>query len=85
MISGHIHAGFSNEAEESKYGYQSVESDGSFHSINLPRVNAVQGVGNFMIGTGYHVEVYENEVVFRARNYMTSTWMPRYNYTIELV
>ena len=84
-ITGHIHAGFSNEAEESRYGYQSVESDGSFHSINLPRVNAVQGVGNFMIGTGYHVEVYENEVVFRARNYMTSTWMPRYNYTIELV
>ena len=84
-INGHIHAGFSNEAEESKYGYQSIESDGSFHSINLPRVNTTQNVGNSMIGTGYHVEVYENEVVFRARNYMTSTWIPRYDYTIALV
>lgn len=85
LISGHIHAGFSNAKTESKYGYQSVESDGSFHSINLPRTNAIQIVGNPMIGYGYVVEVYEDRVEFRARNYMLGTWDPNYNYTIELV
>lgn len=85
FISGHIHSGFSNADMEAESGYQSIESDGSFHSVNLPRVNAVSKRGYFMIGTGYNVEVYENEVVFRARNYMTGTWCPEFDYTIELV
>ena len=85
LLSGHIHAGLSNENMQGVTGYQTLESDGSLHSLNLPRVNAVQGVGNFMIGYGYNVEVYENEVVFRARNYMTDTWAPHYDYTVELV
>ena len=85
FINGHIHIGFANEKTESIAGYKSVESDGSFHSINLPRANAVTNKGHFMIGTGYNVEVYDNEVVFRARNYMSGTWLPFYDYTFELV
>lgn len=85
LISGHIHAGLSNEKTQSRTGYQSLESDGSFHSLNLPRVNAIQGVGNFMIGYGYVVEVYKDRVEFRARNHVLGTWNPDYNYTVELV
>ena len=85
FINGHIHSGFSNEKTLAEQGYESVESDGSFHSINLPRVNAVSKRGYFMLGTGYNFEVYDDEVVIRARNYMTGTWIPEYNYTIELV
>lgn len=85
LISGHIHAGLSNAEEASENGYQSLESDGSFHSLNLPRLNAFNSVGNFMIGTGYNIEVYDNEVVFRARNYLTGNWLPEYDYTIPLV
>ena len=85
LISGHIHAGLSNAKMEKITGYQSVESDGSFHSINLPRTNAVQGIGNVMIGYGYVVEVYKDRVEFRARNYALGTWNPNFDYTIELV
>ena len=85
LISGHIHAGLSNADDMARTGYQSVESDGSFHSINLPRFNAFNPIGNFMIGTGYTVEVYDDEVVFRARNFLTGNWLPNYDYTIALV
>lgn len=85
LLSGHIHNGFSNAEMEAETGYQTIESDGSFHSVNLPRIGWVAENGYFMIGTGYNVEVYENEVVFRARNYMTGTWCPEFDYTIELV
>ena len=85
FINGHVHAGFSNAEMAAETGYQSIESDGSFHSINLPRLTWISEYGHKMIGTGYSVEVYENEVVFRARNYLTNTWIPEYNYTIELV
>lgn len=85
FINGHIHAGFSNAEMAEKEGYQTIESDGSFHSVNLPRITWVAEYGYHHIGTGYSVEVYENEVVFRARNYLTNTWLPQFDYTIELV
>ena len=85
LISGHIHIGFSNAEDEAKTGYRSIESDGSFHSINLPRINAMTKIGYPMMGTGYNVEVYEDKVVFRARNYAMNTWVPKYDCTIELV
>lgn len=84
-INGHIHNGFSNESMEPQTGFQTVESDGSFHSINLPRVNAISHTGFSTLCAGYNVEVYEDQVVFRARNYLANTWMPKYDYTIDLV
>ena len=85
LISGHIHLGLSNADDMAKTGYQTLESDGSFHSLNLPRFNAFNKGGNFMVGTGYTVEVYDDEVVFRARNFLTNNWLPEYDYTIALV
>lgn len=85
LISGHVHSPLSNEETKSELGYASIESYGSFHSINLPQVNGLSPVGYHWMGTGYNVEVYENEVVFRARNYFLGTWVPEYDYVIELV
>ena len=85
LFSGHIHNGFSNADDMAQTGYESIESVGSFHSVNLPRTTWFGENGHFMVGTGYNVEVYDDEVVFRARNYITGTWLPKYNYTIELV
>lgn len=84
MISGHVHNGFVNESQAPLYGYTTVESDGSFHSINLPAYMFPSARGMFMNGCGYSVEVYDEEVVFRARNFSSGTWYADYDVTIEL-
>jgi hypothetical protein len=35
-------------------------------------------------GMGFQMEVYENEVLFRARNFFTATWYPVYDHMVEL-
>ncbi len=84
MISGHIHNGFVNDSQSFLYGYTSVESDGSFHSINLPSFMYPASRGNFMNGCGYSIEVYEEEVVVRARNFTGGVWYDDYDVTIPL-
>lgn len=85
LISGHIHNGFTNEDQENVYNYISVESDGSFHSINLPSYMYMTIRGRIANGTGLNFEVYDNEVVIRARSYSAGVWYTDYNYTIELL
>lgn len=85
LISGHIHNGLVNEERAAVYGYTSVESYGSLHSINLPSYMFLTSRGNFMNGNGYSIEVYENEVVLRARNFISGIWLTDYDVTIPLV
>ena len=85
MVSGHIHNGLTNESQEDVYGYVSVESDGSLHSINLPSYMYMTMRGRIANGTGLNFEVYDDEVVIRARSYSAGVWYTDYNYTIELV
>lgn len=85
MISGHIHSGFANEEQEDVYGYVSVESDGSFHSINLPSYMYMTIRGRIANGTGFNIEVYEDEVIVRGRSYSSGVWYTDYSWTLELV
>ncbi|MBQ8227493.1 MAG: metallophosphoesterase [Clostridia bacterium] len=85
LISGHIHNGLTNESQEDVYDYVSVESDGSFHSVNLPSYMYLTMRGRIANGTGLNFEVYDDEVVIRARSYSAGVWYTDYNYTIELV
>ncbi len=85
MITGHIHSGFTKEGQEDVYGYLSVESDGSFHSINLPQYMYLTLRGRIANGTGFVFEVYEDKVELRARSYSAGVWYSDYNYTIDLV
>lgn len=85
LISGHIHLGLKNEDQNAKYDYASVESDGSFHSVNLPAYMYPNSVGQVSNGTGYQFEVYDDRVELRARCYSASAWYTDYNYTIPLV
>ena len=85
-VSGHIHAGFS--VDEEKNGYLSVERHGGYTLINLPSYSVgdfFQHGGCWQIGTGYVFEVYENEVLIRARNFITGTWLTKYDQTVPLV
>ncbi len=84
LISGHIHSGFTAPGQEGVYGYLSVESDGNFHSINLPSYMYVSTRGRVANGTGYVIEVYDDEVLVRARSYSAGVWYTLYDYEIPL-
>ncbi len=85
MITGHIHNGFSKESQEEINGYISVESDGSFHSINLPPYMYMTIRGRIANGTGFQIEVYDDRVEIRARSYSAGVWYTDYNCSIPLV
>ena len=85
LISGHIHNGLVNDNQKDVFGYVSVESDGSFHSINLPSYMYMTLRGRIANGTGFCFEVYDNEVILRARSFSAGVWYTDYNWTIDLV
>lgn len=85
LISGHIHNGFVNERQENIYDYVSVESDGSFHSVNLPSFMFLNIRGRMANGCGYSFEVYDNEVLIRARSFALGVWYTDYDVSIPLV
>lgn len=67
LISGHLHSGFGPDS------YNNVDG---IHSINLPSLTIENKDGTYNNpGTGYILEVYENEVIFRARDYAQGTWV----------
>ncbi len=85
MITGHIHSGFSNDRQAETNGYVSVETHGSFHSINLPTYMYMTIRGRIANGTGYQIEVYDDKVELRARSFSAGVWYTDYCKTIELV
>lgn len=85
LISGHIHSGFSNEANGSLRNYASVEKVGNITSVNLPSYMYFTIRGHMINGTGYVFEVYEDQILVRARNYIFNTWLDKYSQVIELV
>ncbi|MCR5484369.1 MAG: metallophosphoesterase [Clostridiales bacterium] len=85
FISGHIHSGIGDDFTEKHYGYRSVETDGSFHSINLPSYMYPSKTGELSNGMGFQFEVYEDNVVIRARCFTAGVWYTNHEYTIPLV
>lgn len=84
-ITGHIHNGFSNERQKDVNGYVSIESDGSFHSINLPSYMYMTIRGRIANGTGYQIEVYNDRVEIRPRSFSAGVWYTDYNVSIPIV
>lgn len=85
MISGHLHNGIGENATEGIWGYKTVESVGSFHSINLPAYTYFNARGQVLNGNGFNFEVYDDEVIIRARSYSSDIWYTQYEYVIPLV
>lgn len=78
LITGHLHAGFS------QYSYQQIEG---FHSVNVPALsieNKDGEEGGNGSGLTYIVEVYEDEILLRARNCRTGEWLPKWDTRIAL-
>ncbi|MGN0522603.1 MAG: metallophosphoesterase [Eubacterium sp.] len=76
LISGHLHTGFG------EYSYQKI---GNIHSVNLPSVGVDNDCGSYNEnGLGYITEVFDNKVVFKARNFNKGEFVPKYNITIYI-
>lgn len=76
MISGHLHTGIG------QYTYEKIDN---FHSINLPSTAIVNKDGDYNnAGIGFMMEVYDNHVLFRARDFAQGKYIPEYDIDIAL-
>ena len=90
-ISGHIHAGFKNADSRIGPPYASVETIENNNGnpvtlINLPTylyMDLKRG-GHIANGCGWVIEVYDDEVLLRARNFAAGTWLTRYDQAVKL-
>lgn len=78
-FSGHLHMGLYEDKRE-------VVTDGNITFVNVPAFGADNDDGDADIqeqGMGFQVEVYEDEVIVRVRNFAEHKWM-EIEYEIEL-
>jgi 3',5'-cyclic AMP phosphodiesterase CpdA len=77
FITGHLHTGIG------KYTYEKI---GNINSVNLPSLTINNKDGNCdENGIGFMVEVYNNRVLFRARNFAQGKYEPEYDIEVPLV
>lgn len=77
MLSGHLHAGLKL--------CQSYQEIGAIHSLNLPSVGITNADGDYNnAGTGYIIEIYDDSVVFKARDFVLGQYLPEYDITVAL-
>lgn len=77
LISGHLHLGFG------QYTYEKVGNN--IHAVNVPAIGKGNADGDYNeFSTGYSVEVYEDEVIFRARDYANGKYLPEYDVVIPV-
>ncbi len=84
-ISGHMHGGIRCTWVGEKYDMPIVEQVNGVTYVSLPTYGIVNMYGLLQAGTGMQMEVYEDEVLFRPRNFITNQWFTNAAYTIELV
>lgn len=85
FISGHMHAGINGRLVKEAFGFSCVETINGVTYVNLPTYDLVNRYGIPWNGMGMQMEVYENEVVFRARRYLVSRWYAFHEYEVPLV
>ncbi len=84
-ISGHMHAGIKSKLVQDKYGLSNAEQVNGVTYLNLPTYGIVNMFGLPQSGTGAQLEVYDDEVVFRPRNFVTNKWYKNAEYHFNLV
>ena len=85
FISGHVHTGINGYISQEAFGISCVETENGVTYVNLPTYGIVNRYGIPWNGMGFQMEVYEDEVIFRARKYNTSRWYGFYEFNIDLV
>ena len=76
FITGHLHTGFG------KYTYETLDG---LHMVNLPSLCIKNKDCDYAgPGIGYIVEVYEDEILFRARDFAKGKWITDSDFSIPL-
>lgn len=75
-ICGHHHRGFSAN---------SIKNQGTVYYVDIPSFGKTPGSGYNEVGTGFQVELYEDEIIFRARNFAKGEWLAEFDRTITLI
>ena len=83
-ISGHMHGGVRAKAVGEKYNIPMAQKVNGVTYISLPSFGIVNMYGLTYSGTGAQLEVYEDKVLFRPKNYLTGTWYTNAEYSFEL-
>ena len=86
-ITGHLHAGLSNETRQKLdplFHYTSIETEGSLHRVNLPSYMYPAVLGRPLNGQGFVFEVYKDKVMVRARSYSAGVWLEAYSQTFAI-
>lgn len=74
FLSGHTHNGLGvAEAVDRQFGTM----------IEIPSYSESEN-GVVEAGTGYYVMLFEDEILFRARNFKTAAWLPEYDIQLKL-
>ncbi len=77
LISGHLHLGMG------QYTYEKIGEN--IHAVNVPAVGKGNADGEYNeYSIGYAVEVYEDEVIFRARDYGKGMYLQQYDVVIPV-
>ncbi len=85
FISGHVHTGINGYVSKALFDISCVETENGVTYVNLPTYGIVNRYGIPWNGMGFQMEVYEDEVIFRARKFNTSRWYGFYEFNIDLV
>lgn len=69
LITGHLHTGLG------QYTYEEIDG---IHGVNLPSIG-IDGADGLEIPAGIMLEVYEDKVVFRARDFASGEYLSDYD------
>lgn len=83
-ISGHAHGGIKSTAAAEICDFANVEQVNGVTYVSLPTYGIVNSFGYPFWGTGMQMEVYDDEIIFRPRNFITNAWFTNAVYTIEI-
>ena len=78
LLNGHHHTGFGNSTRNA------VANLGNFWQINSASMGKSSTTGYADIGTAYYINVYDDRVVFRARDFRNDEWLREYDMTFDL-
>ncbi|MBE6774010.1 MAG: hypothetical protein E7544_07290 [Ruminococcaceae bacterium] len=83
-ISGHIHGGIKSNAAAEFCQMSNVEQVNGVTYVSLPTFGIINSFGYPWSATGIQMEVYDDQVIFRPRNFLTNAWFTNSVFTIDI-
>lgn len=79
-FSGHSHMGLCGEDMKASEGYSTFEEEDGVTLINLPSLSCGNHHGQLQgLGIGLQLEVYEDKVILRPKNYISGRFITKLN------